>query len=286
MFTLLTTITVAILTTLATAITLINIPTAILLTTLAAFASYTFHKGQIQVPELEVAVIYNKQNQAFHTFLPAGNHWLFPFKYQQVATIPTTSGSTDDRCTGLQTIGGLPLTISWSTSYQINPFKIPATKQAKAARTLPSKTNLAIQKHLNNCLQHIIGEYTIEQLCEPGIHKRLEREARLLLGERLASLGIQINRVMIGAIEMPPKVQATLAATHERHMQIVNEAQALARLQAVISQFSDDDMQRLMELERIHMLGQNGVALPYPTAFDSQQNNPNRRRPTPAISGD
>jgi hypothetical protein len=45
----------------------------------------------------------------------------------------------------------------------------------------------------------------------------------------------------------------------------------LARLQQVVSQFSEADMQRLMELERIHTLGQNGVTLVYPTAVPQSE---------------
>ncbi|MCB0011765.1 MAG: hypothetical protein KDE34_07685, partial [Anaerolineales bacterium] len=65
----------------------------------------------------------------------------------------------------------------------------------------------------------------------------------------------------------------------------------LARLHEVISQFSEADMQRLMELERIHKLGQNGVALLYPaaasaTGLDSVANwpRPATRLPTPHLS--
>jgi hypothetical protein len=86
------------------------------------------------------------------------------------------------------------------------------------------------------------------------------------MATRLAEAGFSFSRVMVGTIDMPRHVKAALEAAQERAVQIENEARSLARLHEVVSQFSEADMQRLMELERIHTLGQNGVTLMYPTA--------------------
>jgi hypothetical protein len=147
----------------------------------------------------------------------------------------------------------------------LNPFKTEPTSWPKLARSLPTKSGIIAQNFMNNSLQHIISDYTIEHLTQPGTHKRLERQVKELVAKRLAPLGFEIGSVMIGAIEMPPHVTKALEAAHQHHLQLETEAKGLARMQQVISQFSEDDMQRLMELERIYKMGQNGVTLVYPT---------------------
>jgi regulator of protease activity HflC (stomatin/prohibitin superfamily) len=227
----------------------------------------------VRVPEMEVAVVYRVESKAFSRFLDTGRHWLIPFIECVESTISTAPETVQDRTESVQTVGGLSLAIEWSLAYTLNPFKVPADNQAKMARTLPRKAATVAKKHMSNCLQHVVDEYTLEQLCQPGAHKPLERQVRQLVAERLASLGFEVSRVMIGAIELPAHVRATLEAAHERQMQVENEAHALAHLQKVISHFSDADVQRLMELERIHLLGQNGVTLLYPTFFERDMAN-------------
>lgn len=222
-----------------------------------------WHNATAIVPEMRVGVVYRRDGERFVRFLPAGHHWLRPFVEQVKTTIPLNPGSANGRCYNIQTSGGLPLTIEWTLSYTLNPFRIPAEKRPKLARSLPTKSHGMAEKHMNNVLRHILSEYTIDQLTQPGTQRRLERQVRQALAERLANAGFEISRVMIGAIDMPEQVTAALAKVHERQLQADNEAKALWRLQQVVSQFSEGDMERLMELERIHMLGQNGVTLMY-----------------------
>lgn len=220
--------------------------------------------GHVQIPELEVGIVYNTRKKQFARFLPSGRHRLAPFVEQVQATIPLTSGSASDRTSGVQTSGGIALNVTWTVSYTLNPFRIAADKQAKLARSLPTKAASVVTKHMGNCLQHVLGDYTVEQLVRSGSHKRLERELRQCLAERLADSGFEVSRVMIGAIDLPAPVRKALEAAEERRLQTENEVQALSRLQQVISRFSDAEVQRLLELERIHALGQHGVALYYP----------------------
>lgn len=226
----------------------------------------TKRAATVHVPEMEIGVVFNTQTHSFARFLRPGHHPINPFTERLQATIPTTSGAAKGRCTGVQTAGGLSLNVEWSLSYDLDPFKAPVASHAKLARSLPHKSARMAAKHMDNCLHHVIGEYTITQLCQPGIHKRLERQVRQLLAARLASSGFEISRVMIGAIEMPPPVKAALEAAHERQVQLDNEVETLARLHQAVSRFSEADMERLVELERIYKMGQNGVTLVYPTA--------------------
>lgn len=234
----------------------------LVLSGLWAYNRYAF----VHIPEMEVGVIFYKRCQAFARFASSGKHPLNPFSEYYSHSIPIGSGSANGRCVNAQTHGGITLDVAWSTNYEIDPFKIKPAARPKLARNLPQKANTIVTKHLNNCLRHVIGEMTIDQLCQPGATRGLERAVRQQLAARLAEAGFSFSRIMIGAIDMPPQVKVALEAAQERAVQTENEARSLARLQQVISQFSEADMQRLMELERIHTLGQNGVTYLYPTA--------------------
>lgn len=215
------------------------------------------------IPEMEVGVVYSRGGQKFCRFLPAGNHFIKPFSEQLGASIPRNPGSVDGRCQNVQTIGGLPLTVEWTISYSLNPQRILIDKRPKLARSLPHKSSKIVTTHANNILRHIMSEFSIEQLTQPGIQKKLERQTRQQMAERLANAGFEFSRVMIGSIEMPTQVATALAAALQRQLEAENEARALAKLQQVVSQYSEADMQRLIELERIHTMGQNGVTLMY-----------------------
>lgn len=241
--------------------------TAVSLLVLLGVWAYTKF-GFIRIPEMEVGVVFDKRRQAFARFVPSGRHPFNPLTEQFSHTIPTGSGSANGRCQGVQTHGGISLDVEWSANFELDPFQIKAAARPKLARNLPKKANSIVSKHLNNCLRHVIGEMTIDQVCEPGATRRLERAVRQQLTVRLSEAGFSFSRVMVGAIDMPRHVKAALEAAQERAVQTENEARSLARLHEIVSQFSEADMQRLMELERIHALGQNGVTLVYPTAIN------------------
>lgn len=218
----------------------------------------------ICVPELSVGIVYNTRTRSFSRFLAAGHYWLLPFVEELTTTIDLTADSAHATAHEVITSSGIPVTITWSLSYNLNPFRIPAHKQAKLARSLPRKSAAMVAKHTDNALRHLVGSLTVDELWQPGAQRRLERELRQAVGERLADAGFEVVRVMIGAVEMPAPVQAALQSAQKRRLQTENEAQSLARLQQVVNQFSDSDMARLLELERIQALGQHGVALVYP----------------------
>lgn len=221
----------------------------------------------VRVPELELGVVVQAGSHRFLRFLPAGSHWLLPFTEELHTFIDLSPAPVKGKTAGLQTIGGLSLTILWELAFSLDLSRIPPQNQAKMARLHSKKTAVTARKHLANSLHHILGSYTIEQLTLPGAHQKLEAELLRQVTRRLSPLGYDVARVMIEAIDMPPQVKAALAAAHEQEMQREVEARALARLQQVVSQFSDADMERLLALERIHK-GQSGMVLPYPTLFE------------------
>ncbi|PIE80334.1 MAG: hypothetical protein CSA11_08425 [Chloroflexi bacterium] len=229
----------------------------------------------VNVPELELAVVKHSGSSKFIRFLPSGRHWIVPFREDAKTRIDLSPPVVKGKTTGVQAIGGLSLTIAWELAFSLDPMRVNPQNQPQIARLLAKKTAVTAQKHLANSLHHLIGSYTIEQLTLPGAHQKLENELMRQIKRRLSPLGYDVSRVMIGTIDMPVQVKAALEEAHKQEMQTEIEARALARLQRVISQFSDADMQRLIELERIHK-GQSGVVLPYPTMSRQWAVNSNR----------
>ncbi|MCB9420361.1 MAG: SPFH domain-containing protein [Ardenticatenaceae bacterium] len=217
----------------------------------------------VNVPELETAVVYHTDSQSFARFLAPGRHWIMPLAEKLGESISTASAAVTGQCADAETTGGIPLTIDWQLSYKLNPFRIPADNRPKLARSLPFKAATIARGHVNNCIRHVIGDYPVEALNEPGMIKRLEREVRQLAAARLADMGFEVSRVMLGPVTMPSRVRTALAEAYEQQVRTEHEAQSLARLHQVISQFSEADVQRLLELERIYKLGENGVTLLY-----------------------
>ena len=259
-------------------------------TTLALFVVWAFRRWlYVNVPELETAVVYRTGSETFAQFLAPGRHWIMPFAEKLGESISIASASVNGQCAQAETTGGIPLTIDWTLSYKLNPFRIPAENRPKLARSLPRKAGTIARNHVNNCVRHVIGDYPVEALSQPGMIKRLEREVRQLAGARLADLGFEISRVMLGTIEMPPSVRAALTEAYGKQVRTEHEAQSLARLHQVVSQFSETDMERLLELERIYKLGENGVAMFYtPTKFTPPTpptGRNGRRRPQPVYTG-
>ena len=219
----------------------------------------------VRVPEQSVAVVYNGERQAFSRLLPSGRRWLRPFVEEVRATIPLGSETAMSACQAY-TSGGVPLTVRWQATFQIEPQSLSRELQARLALKLARKNKIIVQSHVNNSLQLALSHYTIHDLFAGGERGRLERAVRQAAAEQLAISGITVQRVTIQEMELPAQVQSTLAAAHERAVQTESEARALAYLQKVISQFSDSDMQRLAELERLRVMGQHGVSLVYPLA--------------------
>lgn len=266
----------------------VGVVTAVAAITL--FAAWAVRRWwYVAVPELETAVVYRTDGETFARFLAPGRHWIMPFVEKLGESISTATATVNGQCGQAETTGGIPLTIEWSLSYKLDPFRIPSGNRPKLARSLPRKAAAIARNHVNNCIRHVIGDYPVEALSQPGMIKRLEREVRQLTAARLADLGFEISRVMLGPVEMPSQVRAALAEAYEQQVRTEHEAQSLSRLHQVISQFSEADVQRLLELERIYKLGQNGVTLVYtpaqyvPPAPPAGRNG--RRQPNPVYTG-
>lgn len=237
----------------------------VILAGLASTGYFIETYGKVTIPELTVGVVFRKKGNQFDRFLEPGTHWVNPYRETITSYINTAGQSTHGRGQNIQAIGGLTVSTEWTANYTLQPEKISAAKRPKLARALPHKADAIAHQQINNILHHVIGDYTIEQLSEPGTHRRLERQVRQMARTRLEPLGYALNNFMLDALHLPAQVRATLEAAHERTIQAEQEAQALERLHKVITQFSDADVERLIELERIQRMGQMGVAMVYPT---------------------
>lgn len=214
--------------------------------------------------ELESALVVNRGTGNFVRFLSPGSHWIDPLTETIKTTIPLASQSVKHTSEGIQTAGGIPAKISFRAGYSIEPNKIARKNLAKMARALCGKLDGMVQKRVTASLQHIVGEITTQELTAQGAIKRLERQVKQLCRAKLDDKGIKIGEIVIESIQLPKHVRESLEAAHERELFAEQEARILERLHQVIGSFSDQEMHRLIELERIQTLGRNGVTMMYP----------------------
>jgi regulator of protease activity HflC (stomatin/prohibitin superfamily) len=225
----------------------------------------------VRVPEMEVWTKYNRETKAFVGYLPPARHWIWPWE-RIGGKISTQVKAVGGKCLNTQTEGGITSNVNWSATYRIEPSQIASNLWSAMARTLPEYSEKMVRSHGNNCIARVISELPVSDLTNNGNRSRLEREIRERLANRLRPFGIQVFRVMVTGVELPPKVEATYQAAHERIVHAYSEAEALERLHQAISKFSDSDMERLVVLKQVHALGQNGVAMympPIVTSFQS-----------------
>jgi len=214
--------------------------------------------------EFESAIVVNRGTGNFVRFLPPGTHWIDPFTETIKARVPLASQSVTHVSEGIQTCGGIPVKISFRAGYTIEPNRIVSRYLTKMARALSGNTNGIVQKRVTASLQHIVGEITPQQLTAQGSIKRLERQTKQICRAKLGDKGIDVSEIVIESIQLPRHVRESLEAAHERELFAEQEARILERLHLVIGSFSDQEMSRLIELERIQTLGRNGVTMMYP----------------------
>lgn len=242
----------------------------------------------IRVGEMETAVVFHREARAFTRFLPPGRHLLSVME-QVKAVISTAPSSLKGSCTKAQTAGGILVRADWLLQYKLEPDRIQPDLRPALARALPEHGDLILRNHVNNCLQLLLSEHTVDTLAEAGSRGRLERALREAAARRLAPFGVQVFRVMILALELPTQVQAYLEAAHRQELFAQSEARVLERLQQAVSRFSAEDMEWLLQLKQLQELGQNGVMLqlPIPAFLNGQPTATNQAgngRPRPTRS--
>jgi regulator of protease activity HflC (stomatin/prohibitin superfamily) len=219
----------------------------------------------VRIGEMEAAVVFNQERRAFSRFITEGRHLIrFPFE-QIVAYFSTGPQMAKGVCRKVYSSGGVNIEIDFAITFVINPYRIEPALRAKMARALPANAAQMVRTHASNIVSHLISEMTIEDLYRRGVRPILERSLHQRLADRLLPFGIELYRVMVTGLQLPPKVQTDLEQAHRQAVQAAAETRTLSHLHEVVSRFSDEDMARLVELRRLQLLGDNGVMLAWPT---------------------
>jgi prohibitin 1 len=244
---------------------------------LALLAMFVNHSIYIRVGEMETAVVFNRERRAFSRFLLPGRHLLkFPLE-RVTATVSTAPTTARGRCKNAQTQEGVSVDLEFSVTYEVFPGETEAALRPRMARFLPSGANGLVRNHAANCVAQVVNNKTVETLCQRGVRARLERELRDAMQERLRRFGISVYRVMVKSVDLPLQVKTSLEDAHERMVYAQSEACALERLHLALSQFSDADVERLLQLRQLREMGQNGVMvhMPYLGNMGVRGNNQN-----------
>ncbi|MBK8987326.1 MAG: hypothetical protein IPM39_14825 [Chloroflexi bacterium] len=218
----------------------------------------------VRVPALSTGLVYNVETKAFSRFLLPGRHWLRPLEHVQKMA-PIAPSFVSGECGRAQTNGGVTVAAKWSLAYCLNPTAVDEELQPNVANMLLKSIEPLLHTHVNNCITYLFDQHTVETVCDQGARQRLERELRGLVAERLAPFGVQTYRVILKSIVLPAEVMAAVEAAHKQELLAHSEARALERLHQAVSKFSDNDMERLLQLRQLQELGQHGVTLHVPT---------------------
>jgi len=218
----------------------------------------------VRVPALSTGLVYNVETKAFSRFLLPGRHWLRPLEHVQ-KVVSIAPGFVNGECGRAQTDGGVAVAVKWSLAYCLNPTAVDEELRPNVAHMLLKSIEPLLHNHVNNCVTHLFDQHTVTTVCDHGARQRLERELRDLVAERLSPFGVQTYRVMLKSIVLPTEVMAAVEAAHKQEVLAHSEARALERLHQAVSKFSDNDMERLLQLRQLQELGQHGVALHVPT---------------------
>ena len=226
------------------------------LAVLVAIAAIFFiQSGIIVVPEMEVWILFNRQRKSFTRFLYPGFGWCFPkleYIHDRISTKVTVAKGS---CQALTREGHL-LSIDWMLTYQLVPENIAEDRQPGMARVLPSKADMLAKTSVNDCIRDLIEQRSIGELLEIGVQSRLKRDIRQRTSAEMMSSGFQVYRVTLGA-KLPERVSQTIEDAHRRLHQAQVDAEVYQIIRQSLDAFSDDDMRRLMELERIRTLAQS-----------------------------
>jgi regulator of protease activity HflC (stomatin/prohibitin superfamily) len=253
-----------------------------------AVVMVVFSKTYVHIGELEYGVVFYR-NGDFARFLESGWQTINPLREKLTDRI--TKGSQKAHATtSFRTKDGIPVEITWSVSFKINIANIRESIQYKMARALPKSADKLVAGKAIQSLRHIVEQKSILELYRVDACKELELQlcdqvnARLQLrhkeafssngvaeippkdpNESISGLGpepIPWFDVQITEIRMPLRIEKALEIAHERRLQTETAAHALERLQEVVAQFTDKDMQRLEDLEKLRILEkENGSML-------------------------
>ena len=182
------------------------------------------------------------------------------------STIPKKPQTAKGKLENVRTADGIPISISWKASYMIDIKRITPKIEHIMARVLPEYADKIVTSKVERAIKHLVELrsirtlYEMSELQEYGALQGLEQEICQRLNRQLSqpvNFGFKeltSTDIALGPIEVPAKVEKALELAHQRKIQTEMVAQALERLQQAVSGFSNEDIRRLSELERLRIL--------------------------------
>ncbi len=256
-----------------------------------AFVYVIQHLFFVHIGELEFGVVFKRHTGNFSRFLDSNNRYFInPLNERLTDRIKRGAQKAETTIT-IRTKEGIPVEIKWAVSFKVNVHNIKKEIRFKLARSLPKSADKIVGGKAVQSLRHIVEQKSVQELYHQDSAKLLEKQlcdqlnARLQLRHKEAystngvspipaldkdapiqGLGfepIPWFDVHIVSIEMPEQIEKALEAAHERRLQTETAAAALESLRRVVTRYSDKDMERLAELERLRVLDGQGGSLVY-----------------------
>lgn len=193
---------------------------------------------------------------------PLNRHKINPAREVLKSTLSKGAIQASGTCAQVRTKEGIPITVPWQVSFRIEVLRILPGLEYKMARVLPDYAANLMTGRITQVIQHLVGRKTIKELyastdANDGAIKRLEDEIRQELLQRTKAIGvtgIAPHNLKIGPIQLPAEIENGLRAAYQRTIHTEMVAEALGTLRQAISAFTQEDMDRLTELERLRII--------------------------------
>lgn len=270
----------------------------LIVSALFLFGLWYWRNAYLLVNEMDAAVIFYKSSNNFAYFIDSKpdtpvapgrpynlhktrllnrlflkndpyHHFINPFKERLEVRVTKRPLSVRGVTDNFRTKEGVPVKVSWSVSYNLDVTLIRPGIEYKLARAIPYFHTNMIQGRAVQSLRYMIEQKEVTELYTTDAIKKLEVELRHEVTKRVQGLGFKdISQVdiSVGPIQVPYDVQKAIEAAHERELQTTTAVKALEQLRVVVSRFTDSDMERLSDLERLRILDEHGGSLSYEMA--------------------
>jgi regulator of protease activity HflC (stomatin/prohibitin superfamily) len=154
------------------------------------------------IGEDSVAVTVDR-NGFIKRLLPPGRQILHPFERVEF-TVETKTKLTSGRVPAIATADGILLKIDWSGTYTLHPELITEDRSQRL-RNLPN-AEAAIARQVEILIRKLAGTHAMQDLFQPTIRERLERQASYILTDHLQELGLALTSLNLQTIELPGEV--------------------------------------------------------------------------------
>ena len=260
-----------------------------------------FQNNHVSLNEMEVGVLFNDKGN-FVCFLdndygriepgkprpaqrkkPLSRHTITPYKERMTAIISKGGQKAEGTLNKVRTVEGIPIKVKWEVKFKIIATDILPGIEHKMARGLPANAPGMIGGKASKALTHLIETKSIYDLYRQvesdegdiGPLQQLEYELRDKVRGLTGIFGADIgnNDVKIGPIELPEGFETALQKMFQKKLQTETIVTSLGKLQDAISQYDDDDIRRLTDLERLRILDEKSGPLMLSESFINMNKN-------------